>query len=194
MARTDTAPYIGQSGLSMLGIYLNDHLAVATAGTELAHRMARSRGDGKDGGTLRGLAAEIAQDRAALLDIMAALGIKVRRYKVGAAWIDEKAGRLKFNGRLFARSPLSDLEEPEMLRVGVEGKAAGLAHPADPGEDRHATGPRPPGRAHLPGPAAGRLSRGPPDRCRPPGNQGTLGLAALQPWPWPRPSKPQMAG
>jgi hypothetical protein len=60
-----------------------------------------------------------------LLDIMAALGIKVRRYKVGAAWIGEKAGRLKFNGRLFARSPLSDLEELEMLRLGVEGKAAG---------------------------------------------------------------------
>jgi len=125
MARTDTAPYIGQSGLSMLGIYLNDHLAVATAGTELAHRMARSRGDGKDGGTLRGLAAEIAQDRTALPDVIAVLGIKVRRYKVGAAWIGEKAGRLKFNGHLFARSPLSNLEELEMLRLGVEGKAAG---------------------------------------------------------------------
>jgi hypothetical protein len=60
-----------------------------------------------------------------LLDIMAALGIKVRRYKVGAAWVGEKAGRLKFNGRLFARSPLSNLEELEMLRLGVEGKAAG---------------------------------------------------------------------
>ncbi len=103
----------------MLGIYLNDHLAGATAGTELAHRMARSHGDGKDSGTLRRLAAEIAQDRAALLDIMGALGIKVRRYKVGAAWIGEKAGRPKFNGRLFARSPLSDLEELEMLRLGV---------------------------------------------------------------------------
>ena len=33
--------------------------------------------------------------------------------------------RLKFNGRLFARSPLSDLEELEILRLGVEGKAAG---------------------------------------------------------------------
>ena len=87
--------------------------------------MARSHGDGKDGGTLRRLAAEVGQDRAALLDIMATLGIKVRRYKVGAAWIGEKAGRLKFNGRLFARSPLSNLEEPEMLRLGVEGKAAG---------------------------------------------------------------------
>ena len=125
MARADTAHHIGQSEISMLGIYLNDHLAGATAGTELAHRTARSRGDGQNGGTLRRLAAEIAQDRAALLDIMAALGMKVRRYKAGAAWVGEKAGRLKFNGRLFARSPLSNLEELEMLRLGVEGKAAG---------------------------------------------------------------------
>ena len=95
MARADTAHDIGQFEVSMLGIYLNDHLAGATAGTELAHRMARSHGDGQNGSTLRRLAAEIAQDRAALLDIMAALGIKVRRYKVGAAWIGEKAARLR---------------------------------------------------------------------------------------------------
>jgi hypothetical protein len=125
MAKADTAREVGQSEASMFGIYLNDHLAGATAGTELAHRTARSHADGNNGVTLRRLAAEIAQDRAALLDIMAALGIKVRRYKVGAAWIGEKAGRLKFNGRLFARSPLSNLEELELLRLGVEGKAAG---------------------------------------------------------------------
>jgi len=125
MVSADAARDVGRSEVSMLGIYLNDHLAGATAGTELAYRMARSHGDGEDGGTLRRLAAEIAQDRAALLDIMAALGIKVCRYKVCAAWIGEKAGRLKFNSRLFARSPLSDLEELEILRLGVEGKAAG---------------------------------------------------------------------
>jgi hypothetical protein len=125
MARADTARDSGQSEASMLGIYLNDHLAGATAGTELAHRTARSHRDGKDGATLRRFAAEIGKDRAALLDIMTVLGITVRRYKVSAAWIGEKAGRLKFNGRLFARSPLSNLEELEMLRLGVEGKAAG---------------------------------------------------------------------
>ena len=125
MAREHTARDIGPSETSMLGIYLNDHLAGATAGTELAHRIARSAGDGQDSGMLRSLAAEVAHDRAALLDIMAALGIKVRRYKVGAAWIGEKAGRMKFNGRLFARSPLSNLEELEIMRLGVEGKAAG---------------------------------------------------------------------
>src|SRR6185437_9440250 len=125
MAQADIARDSGPSEVSMLGIYLNDHLEGATAGTELAHRTARSHRDGKNGSTLRRLAAEIGQDRAALLDIMAALGIKVRRYKLGAAWIGEKAGRLKFNGRLFTRSPLSDLEELEILRLGVEGKAAG---------------------------------------------------------------------
>ena len=56
---------------------------------------------------------------------MASLGITVRGYKVGAAWIGEKIGQLKFNGRLSGRSPLSDLEELELLWLGVEGKVAG---------------------------------------------------------------------
>jgi hypothetical protein len=113
------------AGSDLLGIYLNDHLAGATLGAELARRMARSHRGREDSGPLNRLAAEIAQDRSALITIMAALGITVRTYKVGAAWIGEKAGRLKFNGRLLARSPLSDLEELEILRLGVEGKAAG---------------------------------------------------------------------
>jgi hypothetical protein len=114
----------GRSGIDLLGIYLNDHLAGATGGAELARRVAGSH-DGQDGGALWRLAGEIAQDRAALLEFMAALGIPVRSYKVRAAWLGEKAARLKLNGRLLARSPLSSLEELEMMRLGVEGKAAG---------------------------------------------------------------------
>jgi hypothetical protein len=56
---------------------------------------------------------------------MGALGVPVRGYKVYAAWVGEKAGRLKFNGHLLTKSPLSYLEELEMMRLGVEGKAAG---------------------------------------------------------------------
>ena len=56
---------------------------------------------------------------------MGALGVPVRRYKAGAAWVAEKTGRLKLNGHLLTRSPLSSLEELELLRLGVEGKAAG---------------------------------------------------------------------
>ena len=114
-----------KSGRDLLGIYLNDHLAGATGGVELARRVAGSAGSEDGTSTLKNLAAEIAEDRAALLVIMAELGVVVRGYKVGAAWIGERVARLKLNGRLVARSPLSTLEEVEMLRLGVEGKAAG---------------------------------------------------------------------
>ncbi len=125
MTRTAIAKDTRPSRSGMLGIYLNDHLAGATAGSELAHRMARSHRGREEAIPLSRLAVEIAQDRSALLDIMVSLGVTVRAYKMGAAWIGEKAGRLKFNGRLLARSPLSDLEELELLRLGVEGKAVG---------------------------------------------------------------------
>jgi hypothetical protein len=59
---------------------------------------------------LQRLAAEVAQDRDELEAIMAALGIPVRAYKVYAAWIGEKAARLKLNGHLLTRSPLSSLK------------------------------------------------------------------------------------
>jgi hypothetical protein len=125
MTRAAIVKSTGRSRYGMLGIYLNDHLAGATAGSQLAQRMARSHRGREGADPLTRLAAEIAQDRSALLNIMASLGVTVRVYKVGAAWIGEKAGRLKFNGHLLTRSPLSDLEELELLRLGVEGKAAG---------------------------------------------------------------------
>lgn len=108
----------------LLGVYLNDHLAGSTAGLELARRTAASA-EPQFATVLRGLVAEIAEDRSALLAIMATLGIPVRGYKVFAAWAGEKLGRLKLNGHLLSRSPLSSLEETEILRLGVEGKAAG---------------------------------------------------------------------
>ncbi|MBV9093217.1 MAG: hypothetical protein JO132_04990 [Streptosporangiaceae bacterium] len=123
MARAGGTGRTGPSGYRVLGIYLNDHLAGATAGAELAHRIARTHPDQAD--RLRSFAAEVAQDRTALADIMKTLGIPVRVYKVGAAWVGEKAARLKFNGHLLTRSLLSFLEELEMMRLGVEGKAAG---------------------------------------------------------------------
>lgn len=55
---------------------------------------------------------------------MTDLRIPVRRAKVSLGWLAEKAGRLKPNGRLLARSPLSDILELEMMRLGVEGKAS----------------------------------------------------------------------
>lgn len=130
-----------RSGRELLDIYLNDHLAGATGGAELARRVAAARRGEEAGEVLLRFAADVKADRAALLGIMAALDVPVRAYKVYAAWIGEKAGRLKLNGRLLSRSPLSSLEELEIMRLGVEGKAAGwrtlqLVADTDPRLDR----------------------------------------------------------
>lgn len=124
LARTGGTGRTRRPGYQLVGVYLNDHLAGATAGAGLARRIARTH-HGQDDGRLRGFAAEVAQDRAVLMDMMTALGIPARAYKVGAAWVGEKAGRLKFNGHLLTHSPLSFLEELEIMRLAVEGKAAG---------------------------------------------------------------------
>jgi hypothetical protein len=119
------AASIRRSAQDPLGIYLNDHLAGATAGLELARRVAGTGQVPAAPAELRQFAREVAEDRDTLLRIMGTLGLPVRSYKVWAAWAGEKAGRLKPNGRLTTRSPLSNLEELELLRLGVEGKAAG---------------------------------------------------------------------
>jgi len=109
---------------ALLGIYLNDHLAGVTGSVELARRTAASHRGCGAGEALDRLAVELAADRAALRMIMAALGVPARRYKTSAAWLAEKAGRLKLNGSLWARSPLSSVLELEMLQLGVDATGA----------------------------------------------------------------------
>ncbi|HVV09188.1 hypothetical protein [Amycolatopsis sp.] len=110
---------------TLLGIYLNDHLTGATAGVELARRLARTEGEWAGGGKLERLAEEIERDRDALLDMMAALGEPVRKVEVATGWLAEKLARVKLNGRVVSRSPLSRVVELEGMRLGVEGKVAG---------------------------------------------------------------------
>ncbi|MFD5796103.1 hypothetical protein ACFWIO_21720 [Streptomyces diastatochromogenes] len=125
--RSDTPQSTDTRGADMvlLGIYLNDHLAGATAGTERARHLVRSTRDSALAEALGPVSAEIAQDRKALLGIMRNLGVPVRRYKIYAGWTAEKIARLKSNGRLLRRSPLSTFLELEALRTAVEGKTAG---------------------------------------------------------------------
>ena len=80
MPRTAIAKNTRPSRSGMLGIYLNDHLAGATAGSELALRMARSHRGREEAVPLSRLAVEIAKDRWSLLTIMASLGVTTRAY------------------------------------------------------------------------------------------------------------------
>jgi hypothetical protein len=107
-----------------LAIYLNDHLAGATAGVELAKRAAAAEQGSPLGPPLAALAAEIGADREALKTLMSRLRVGVQTYKVGAGWAAEKVGRLKLNGSWLSRSPLAPVLETEALALGIEGKAA----------------------------------------------------------------------
>ncbi|GAA4557433.1 hypothetical protein [Streptomyces collinus] len=111
--------------MSLLGIYLNDHLAGATAGTARVRYLLRSCRGSVLADALAPVAAEIADDRTSLLHIMRRLDVPVRRYKIYAGRAAEQVGRLKSNGSLVRRSPLSTLWELEALALGVEGKMAG---------------------------------------------------------------------
>jgi hypothetical protein len=107
-----------------LPIYLNDHLAGAVAAVQLARRAAGQNEGTEYGEALAGLAAEIDQDRRTLQDLLKRLGIRGDPVKLLSSVVAERLGRLKLNGELFRYSPLSRLEEIEILMLGVEGKLA----------------------------------------------------------------------
>src|SRR5581483_1705049 len=122
--------------MSKLAIYLSDHYAASVGAVQLARRAAGSNRGTRYGEVLAALADEIEEDRHALELIMHRLGIRPDRTKAAVAWSAEKLGRLKLNGQMLGYSPLSRLEELEILALGVEGKLAmwqALEHTASHG-------------------------------------------------------------
>jgi hypothetical protein len=127
-----------------LPIYLNDHLTASTFALEVARRAANANRDSELGDFLAGLRGEITADRQALEEIMSALGISRDQLKRPVGWIAEKVSRLKLNGELLRRSPLSQTVELELLSLGIEGKrlmwlALAETHGDRIGADRLAT-------------------------------------------------------
>ena len=105
-----------------LATYLNDHLAGASGGLELAQRLAESYPEGQMGAFLERLAREIEDDRDALKEAMERLEIPESSIKQALAWAGEKVSRLKPNDAFVSPSPLSRLIELEAMALGVEGK------------------------------------------------------------------------
>ena len=98
-----------------LSIYLRDHHAASAGGVALARRAL---------GSNHPIAQQIARDRETLDAVMRQLDVPPRVVKVGLVRVAERLGRLKLNGRLFKRSPLSRIVELEVLVVGIRGKEA----------------------------------------------------------------------
>jgi hypothetical protein len=106
----------------LLAIYMNDHLAASTGAVELVRRVAASNRGTVYGETLAELKTEMEEDHTALATIMERLGVRADLAKAAVAWSAEKLGRLKLNGQLTGYSPLSRLEELEILELGIAGK------------------------------------------------------------------------
>jgi hypothetical protein len=124
----------------LLGIYLDDHLAVLVGGGELARRTLRETKDEEIRHFLEQVLPELEDDRVAAERVVRSLGRAPNRLKQRLAWAGEKAGRLKLNGAITAHSPLSRLVELEGMAAILGASHAlwtSLAHagPADGRED-----------------------------------------------------------
>jgi hypothetical protein len=108
-----------------LGTYLQHHWAAAAGGVDLALRVAETHADSDAGAELEAIAREIAEDREALRVLMVLLDLDPGTVGPATVRLAERIGRLKPNGHLLRRSPVSDVLEVEALRAAVSGKRAG---------------------------------------------------------------------
>lgn len=108
----------------LLAIYLTDHLAGANAGSARMRRLADHEASASDAATLAAIASQIEEDRETLQAILVDCGVAPRWYKSAIAWIAERIGLLKTNGRVVRRSPLTSVVELEFMRMAVTGKMA----------------------------------------------------------------------
>jgi hypothetical protein len=110
----------------LLTIYLNDHLAASIGGIELLKRMIGAHRGTDYEQRLRQLLDDLHEEHDFLRNSMVELGLPIRWYKSVGIWAGEKLSRLKLNGRLLSRSPLSSLVEFEFLAAAVRAKRSGF--------------------------------------------------------------------
>jgi hypothetical protein len=104
-----------------LDTYLNDHLAGAMFGSDLAEQL-RERSEGSPlGEALQSLAPQIEEDRQTLIDLMERLGTTRNPVKEATTWLAEKASRAKFGGVRASETGLGTFMALESLSLGVEG-------------------------------------------------------------------------
>jgi hypothetical protein len=107
----------------LLGIYMTDHLALGTFALELARRAQRVHQRTELGTALTRVAEEgIATDITFYKEMMRRLGLSCCSPKVALAIAGECLGRVKLNGRVRRRSPLSTFEELDFVVMAIENK------------------------------------------------------------------------
>ena len=120
------APHIpGSIDAKLLGLYLSDHLSGSTAGVSRIQRMADAYADTPVAADLARVSAELQRERDLLEGLIHDLDVRQRPHRQAAAWLAEHAGRLKLNGRIVRRSPMTMVLEAELMRAAILGKIGG---------------------------------------------------------------------
>ena len=102
--------------------YLNDHLAGAMLGSDLAEQI-RARSDGTPlGAVMASLAPQIEEDRQTLIGLMRRMDISRNPVKQAGAWVAEKVSRVKLGGLSSGSPELGTFLALESLALGVQGK------------------------------------------------------------------------
>lgn len=105
-----------------MNVYLNDHLAGAMLGTDLAEQI-QAQNEGTALGELMGsLAPKIEEDRQTLIELMERLDTSRNPVKQATAWMAEKASRAKFSGQTSGEPEVGAFMALETLCLGVQGK------------------------------------------------------------------------
>jgi hypothetical protein len=102
-----------------VAVYLRDHFAGSTAGLALVRRCRRENAGTPLAEVLAGVEVEIAEDRHALERMMSRLGVAPSAIKSAMGSAAELVGRLKSNGRIVRRSPVTPVVELEGLAAGI---------------------------------------------------------------------------
>jgi hypothetical protein len=106
-----------------MDVYLNDHLAGAMLGSELAATIRDRHAGTPLGELMQSIAEQIEEDRQTLLDVMGDLDVAKNPVKQAGGWVAEKASHVKFSGLLSGEPDHGAFMALESLTLGVEGKA-----------------------------------------------------------------------
>lgn len=106
-----------------IDVYLNDHLAGAMLGSDLAEQLRVKNHGTALGRLMEFVAPELEQDRQTLMELMQHLDSSKNPVKQATASVVEKASRAKFSGVTPRDPELDTFMALETLALGVRGKA-----------------------------------------------------------------------
>lgn len=109
--------------LSLLGVYLNDHLAGSVAGSQRFQRLAETLRRTPVGADIARIAEEVTAEREELRSIIEQLSLRDQNLpKQALAWLGERLARVKAGSGQVAASTTRALLEVELLRSALVGK------------------------------------------------------------------------